>query len=497
MAISPAQYRSPLEERYASAAMLRLFSAEWKHQTWRRLWLYLAEAQRELGLPIKAAALNEMRKQLHNIDWARVRQYERKMRHDVMAHIHAFGDAAPQARGIIHLGATSAYVVDNADLIQLRAALLLIKSKLLDVMEQLRTQARKYKNLATLGYTHFQPAQPTTVGKRFTLYLQEMLLDLEELEVIIEQLPLRGAKGATGTQASFLTLFNGDHQKVRRLDAAIAKKCGFKRVLRISGQTSSRKLDYRVVAWLAALAQTASKFACDLRLWQHKKEVEEPFETNQVGSSAMPFKRNPMRAERINALARFVMALPASCAATAATQWFERSLDDSANRRLVVPEAFLAIDGILELLRELTARLEVHPRMIAANLNRELPFMGLEALMLRAVVEHNGDRQALHAVTRELAFELNTKLENNTAQTPAQLLAELKPVLMKKYALSETAVTTALEIACMTGRSKEQVDEFIAEELNPALVSAQRTLSAYKKHHAAELSSLAKSDVRV
>ncbi|BBM88506.1 adenylosuccinate lyase [Spirochaetota bacterium] len=485
-------YRSPLELRYASDEMLYLFSAEAKAKTWRQLWLYLAEGQKKYGLPIKPEAIRQMRQNVGEIDFSRVEHYETKFRHEVMAHIYAFGEVAPAASGIMHLGATSVYVIDNTDIIEMRTALLLIKKKVINIIENLKAQAKRYKNLPTLGYTHFQPAQITTVGKRFTLYIQELLLDLEEVDYIIETLPFRGIKGATGTQASFLTLFakgRSAEEKtkasntVQKLDEWIAQKCGFKkdRLLIVTGQTSSRKLDYRIASWLSSVAQTASKFATDLRLLQHKKEIEEPFEKDQIGSSAMPYKRNPMRSERICSLARFIMSLPNTFAYTASTQWLERTLDDSANRRISMPEAFLATDGMLELMRNITGNLVIYPEMIDKNLQLELPIIVLETLMLRHIRKKGANRQKLHETTREIAMTLHEKIKYQTLDHPHEPLLDLKPKLMEKYNLTEAELTYFINPNNLMGRSEEQVDAFI-KKLQKCLAASKNQFKSYEKH---------------
>ncbi|MEX0842935.1 MAG: adenylosuccinate lyase, partial [Gemmatimonadota bacterium] len=366
-----------------------------RFRTWRRLWLALAESQRELGLEIPAAALEQMRAGMTELDLARASEYERRFRHDVMAHVHLFGDVAPAARGIIHLGATSAFISDNTDLILHRDALTLVRARLIRTVSALADFAREHRDLPTLGYTHFQPAQPTTVGKRATLWLQDLLLDLEELEFRLSSLRFRGVRGTTGTQASFLELFQGDHGKVEELDRLVGEKLGFPRSYGVSGQTYPRKVDMGVLATLAGIGASLSKFGNDLRLLAHLREVEEPFEEEQIGSSAMPYKRNPMRAERICALARHVITLAQDPAHTAATQWLERTLDDSANRRLSIPDAFLTLDGTLTLAENVAGGLRVHPAVVRRNLEEHLPFMGMEALLMRAV-QKGGDRQELH-----------------------------------------------------------------------------------------------------
>lgn len=378
-------YSSPLAERYASDAMLRTWSPQLRHGLWRRLWLALAEAQRALGVPIPDAALAEMAAHLDDIDFDAVARYERTFRHDVMAHVHAFGDVAPAARKFIHLGATSCYVTDNADLILMRQALGLLRDKVTGVLAELAAFAREWRDVPALGYTHLQPAQLTTVGKRATLWMQDLVLDLEDLAHRIEALPFRGVKGTTGTQASFLAIFEGDHEKVRELERRVTAAMGFAKAMPVTGQTYSRKVDAQVLGVVAGIAASASKFSGDIRMLQAFGELEEPFESQQIGSSAMAYKRNPMRSERIAALARFVLSLEPNANQTHAVQYFERTLDDSANRRLAIPEAFLATDAILVLMRNVARGLEVHPARIRRRLDEELPFMATEELIVRFV----------------------------------------------------------------------------------------------------------------
>ena len=397
-------YESPLSSRYASDEMLRLFSADKKFSTWRRLWVALARGEMELGLPVTAEQVAELEAHLDDINYDSAAQWEKKLRHDVMAHIHAYGEQCPKAMPIIHLGATSCYVGDNTDLILMREGLGLIRDKLVRVLAVLADFSDKYKSLPTLGFTHFQPAQLVTVGKRATLWMNELLMDLDEVEYRIDRLPLRGVKGTTGTQASFLELFEGDHEKVLELDRKIAKEMGFTSTVPVCGQTYSRKVDAAVLATLSGIAQSASKFATDLRLLCHLKEVEEPFEKNQIGSSAMPYKRNPMRSERICSLARYVMVDALNPAVTASTQWFERTLDDSSNKRISVPEAFLAVDAILNIYENVVSGLVVHEKVIEKHILEELPFMASENIMMDAV-KRGGDRQALHERIRVLSQE--------------------------------------------------------------------------------------------
>ncbi len=399
---TPTTYENPLVSRYASTEMSYIWSPERKYRLWRRLWLALAEAERDLGLPVTKKQLAEMGRRLDDINYASARRYERRLRHDVMAHVRAFGDQCPSARAIIHLGATSCFVTDNSELIQMREALGLVQAGLINVIDALAKFARRYRSVPALGFTHFQPAQLTTVGKRATLWLQDLLMDLGAVESVLADLRFRGAKGATGTQASFLELFEGDARKVLKLERMVARKMGFRAVYPVTGQTYPRKVDSGVLAALSGVAQSAQKFATDLRLLAHLREVEEPFEAKQVGSSAMPYKRNPMRAERMTALARFVIALSQSAAVTAAEQWLERTLDDSANRRLTLPQAFLAADGILRLYQNVAGGLVVNREVIRDHVRRELPFIACERVLMVAV-RAGGDRQELHEKLRQHA----------------------------------------------------------------------------------------------
>ena len=405
MSHAEGSYIHPLAGRYASAAMQEIFSSTHRYGTWRRLWLALAEAERELGLPIPEQAVAQMRSALDNIDLERAAAYERRFRHDVMAHVHLFGDDAPAGRGIIHLGATSAFIGDNTDLILHRDALGLVRDRLVRCIAALAPFARRYAGLPTLGYTHFQPAQPTTVGKRATLWMQDLLLDLEEVTHRLGALRLRGVRSTTGTQASFLELFDGDQEKVERLDREVVRRLGFEATYPVSGQTYPRKVDAAIQATLAGVAMSISKMGHDLRLLAHLREVEEPFEEEQIGSSAMPYKRNPMRAERICALARHVIVLAQDPAFTAATQWLERTLDDSANRRISIPDAYLALDGALLLIENVSAGLVVHPEVIRKNLAEHLPFMATETILMHAV-SRGGDRQELHERIRRHSIEV-------------------------------------------------------------------------------------------
>ena len=461
------RYSSPLAERYASAAMLREWSPRTRHGLWRRLWLALAEAERALGVDIPERALVVMLEHLDDIDFAKVAAYEKRFRHDVMAHVHAFGDAAPAARGVIHLGATSAYVTDNGDLVQMRRGLELLRARLVAVLKVLGAFARRWRAEPTLGYTHLQPAQLTTVGKRATLWMQDLVLDLADLDHRVANLPLRGVKGTTGTQASFLELFKGDHGKVRELDHRITIAMGFSSSLAVSGQTYTRKLDAHVLGVLAGLAASAAKFAGDIRMLQSFGEIEEPFEQEQIGSSAMAYKRNPMRAERINSLARFVLALEPNANQTHSVQYFERTLDDSANRRLVIPEAFLATDAILILMENIAGGLEVHPARIRARIADELPFMATEALLVRAV-EAGGDRQKAHEVIRVHSIAAARAMKDGGA--PNDMLQRLAKD--RGFGVPIADLQSATDASRFVGRAPEQVDEFLSEVIRPIVDSA-------------------------
>ena len=468
------RYVHPLTERYASRQMQEIFSPARKFGTWRRLWLALAEAQAELGLDIPAEALEQMRAAVDSLDLERAAEYERRFRHDVMAHVHLFGDDAPAAKGVIHLGATSAFVGDNTDLILHRAALDLVRARVARCVRALADFAREHASVATLAYTHFQPAQPTTVGKRATLWIQDLLLDLEELEHRTARLRFRGVRGTTGSQASFLQLFGGDHEKVDRLDAAVRDAMGFGAAYPVSGQTYPRKVDFAVQATLAGVAASASKIGHDLRLLAHLREVEEPFEAEQVGSSAMPYKRNPMRAERICALARHVIVLAQDPAFTAATQWLERTLDDSANRRLSIPDAFLALDGCLLLLENVTGGLTVNPGVIRKNLAEHLPFMAAETILMHAT-SHGGDRQELHERLRRHSLAAAARMkEEGAAADLLQRIAE-----DEAFGLGREELATLVDPERFVGRAPEQVARFLDDDVDPvleALAESTRTL---------------------
>lgn len=458
------EYESPLSARYASPEMLYLFSSDKKFTTWHRLWIALARGEMELGLPVTKEQVQEMEAHANEVDYEAAKRWERKLRHDVMAHIHAYGEQCPKAMPIIHLGATSCYVGDNTDIILMREALELIRDKLVKVLAYLAEFSDKYKTLPTLGFTHFQPAQLVTVGKRATLWMNDLLMDLEEIEFRISHMALLGSKGTTGTQASFLELFNGDHRKVRVLEEKIAAELGFDRIVPVSGQTYSRKVDAAVLATLSGIAQSASKFATDLRLLCHLKEVEEPFEKSQIGSSAMPYKRNPMRCERICGLARYVMTDAANPAITAATQWFERTLDDSANKRLSVPEAFLAVDAILNIYANVASGLVVHEKVIAKHVQEELPFMATENIMMDAV-KRGGDRQAIHERIRQLSLEAGYTVKE--LGLPNDLIDRIAADPM--FGLTREELAAHLDSKAYIGRCPEQVDEFISACVQPVL----------------------------
>jgi adenylosuccinate lyase len=457
---APSYYDNPLIGRYASPEMSTLWGPQRKFSTWRRLWVALAEAEAQLGLPITKKQIDELRQHVDDIDFAKAAEYERKLRHDVMAHVHAYGDVCPNARAIIHLGATSCYVTDNTDLILMREGLQLVAGRLAGVIHALATFAAKNRDLACLGFTHLQPAQPTTVGKRACLWIYDLVQDLTELEHRLGQLKARGVKGTTGTQASFLELFKGDHAKVRKLDELVAKQMGFSASYPVTGQTYSRKVDAQVVDVLTGIASSAHKAATDLRLLQSRKEIEEPFETEQIGSSAMAYKRNPMRAERICGLARFAISLQANTAATLATQWMERTLDDSANRRLVIPQAFLSVDAILLLCQNIASGLVVYPKVIARHLEEELPFMATETILM-AAVSRGADRQDAHeGIRRHSQAAAAVVKEQGGANDLLERLAG--DAMFAGIDLSD-----ALDPAKFVGRAPQQVDEFIGEVVEP------------------------------
>ena len=458
------RYSHPLGERYASREMQAIFAPARRFGTWRRLWLALAETQHELGLPIPAEALEQMRRTLDDIDLEKAAEYERRFRHDVMAHVHLFGDVAPAAKGVIHLGATSAFIGDNTDLIQHREALMLVRDRIVRCVSHLAGFASTYKDLPTLGYTHFQPAQPTTVGKRATLWIQDLMLDLEEVEFRLKTLRFRGVKGTTGTQASFLELFEGDTAKVDELDQGVAQRMGFTERFGVTGQTYTRKLDAQVLGSLAGIAASASKMGNDLRLLANLREVEEPFETEQIGSSAMPYKRNPMRAERICGMARHVIALAQNPLYTTATQWLERTLDDSSNRRLSIPDSFLALDGILVLVENIASGLVVNPGVIRRNLEVHLPFMASETILMHASAA-GGDRQELHERIRQHSMEAAGRMKNEGAE--ADLLERIAND--DAFGMTIADLREIAEPSRFVGRAPEQVDRFLAEWVQPAL----------------------------
>ena len=462
--MSTDRYTSPLSERYASKEMQYIFSQDMKFRTWRRLWIALAETEKELGLNITQEQIDELKAHADDINYDVAKAREKEVRHDVMSHVYAYGVQCPKAKGIIHLGATSCYVGDNTDIIVMTEALKLVQKKLVNVIAELSKFADKYKNQPTLAFTHFQPAQPTTVGKRATLWTQEFMMDLEDLEYVLGTIKLLGSKGTTGTQASFLELFEGDQETIDKIDPMIAAKMGFKECYPVSGQTYSRKVDTRVVNVLAGIAASAHKMSNDIRLLQHLKEVEEPFEKNQIGSSAMAYKRNPMRSERMASLANYVMADVMNPMMVASTQWFERTLDDSANKRLSVPEGFLAIDGILDLYLNVVDGLVVYPKVIEKHMMAELPFMATENIMMDAV-KAGGDRQELHEKIRTLSMEAGKNVKEKGLDNNLLELIAADPA----FNLSLDDLKAAMKPERYTGRAKEQVDEFLAEVIQPIL----------------------------
>ena len=458
--MSETLYENPLVTRYASRAMAELWSAQKKFSTWRRLWVALAEAERELGLNISESQIAELKAKVDDVDFAAARAHEKRLRHDVMAHVHAYGDVAPEARKIIHLGATSCYVTDNTDLILIREALTLVRDGLVGVIDALGTFAQTYRDLPCLGYTHFQPAQLVTVGKRATLWAYELILDLTDIERRLADLRFLGVKGTTGTQASFLALFDGDHAKVEALDRMVARAFGFEFSHPVSGQTYTRKVDSQVVAALSSVAESAHRFGSDLRLLAHEREVEEPFEAEQIGSSAMAYKRNPMRAERMCSIARFAMALPAAATQTAATQWLERTLDDSAVRRMVLPQAFLSVDALFTLYLNVVPGLVVNPPVIARHVAAELPFMATENLMM-AGVQLGGDRQDLHERVRTHSLAAAARIKQGDG------LNDLAERIARDPAFRGIDLAVVLDARQFVGRSPEQVDAFIRQEVEP------------------------------
>ena len=462
--MSTDRYVSPLSERYASKEMQYIFSPDMKFRTWRRLWIALAETEKELGLNITQEQIDELKAHKDDINYDVAKERERQVRHDVMSHVYAYGVQCPKAKGIIHLGATSCYVGDNTDIIVMAEALKLVQKKLVNVIAELSKFADKYKEQPTLAFTHFQPAQPTTVGKRATLWMQEFEMDLEDLEYVLGSLKLLGSKGTTGTQASFLELFDGDQETIDKIDPMIAEKMGFKNCYPVSGQTYSRKVDTRVLNILAGIAASAHKMSNDIRLLQHLKEVEEPFEKSQIGSSAMAYKRNPMRSERIASLSRYVMVDALNPAITSATQWFERTLDDSANKRLSIPEGFLAIDGILDLCLNVVDGLVVYPKVIEKHMMAELPFMATENIMMDAV-KAGGDRQELHERIRELSMEAGrtVKVEGKDNDLLERIAAD------PAFNLTIEELRKSMEPSRYVGRAKEQTVTFIEKTVQPVL----------------------------
>ena len=462
--MSTDRYVSPLSERYASKEMQYIFSPDMKFRTWRKLWIALAETEKELGLNITDEQIEELKAHAEDINYDVAKERERLVRHDVMSHVYAYGVQCPKAKGIIHLGATSCYVGDNTDIIVMTEALKLVKKKLVNVLAELAKFADEYKNQPTLAFTHFQPAQPTTVGKRATLWMQEFCLDLEDLDYVLGSMKLLGSKGTTGTQASFLELFDGDQETIDKIDPMIAKKMGFKECYPVSGQTYSRKVDTRVINVLAGIAASAHKFSNDIRLLQHLKEVEEPFEKTQIGSSAMAYKRNPMRSERIASLSRYVMVDALNPAITSATQWFERTLDDSAKKRLSVPEGFLAIDGILDLCLNVVDGLVVYPKVIEKHMMAELPFMATENIMMDAV-KAGGDRQELHERIRVLSMEAGKHVKEEGKENNLLELIAADPA----FNMTLEELQKSMEPSRYVGRAPRQVDNFLKNVVNPIL----------------------------
>ncbi|MBV7274930.1 adenylosuccinate lyase [Clostridium sp. PL3] len=457
-------YNTPLNTRYASKEMSYLFSDDMKFKTWRKLWVALAECEKELGLNITEEQINELKSNIDNINYEIAEKREKEVRHDVMSHVYAYGVQCPSAKGIIHLGATSCYVGDNTDLIIMREALLIVKKKVLNVINSLSKFAIKHKDVPTLGFTHLQPAQLTTVGKRATLWIQELFLDLENLEFIIDHMRFRGVKGTTGTQASFMELFNGDEEKVKKLDKMVTEKMDFKEEFMVTGQTYTRKLDSIILNTLAEIAQSAYKFSNDLRILQNMKEMEEPFEKNQIGSSAMAYKRNPMRSERIGALARYIIVNSLNPAITASTQWFERTLDDSANKRIAVAEAFLALDGVLNLYMNVSSNMVVYPKVIAAHVKNELPFMATENIIMEAV-KRGGDRQELHERIRQHSMEAAkmVKMEGKENDLIERIIKD------DFFNMTEEEIVSLIDSKKFIGRAPGQVEDFIDEQIRPIL----------------------------
>ena len=458
-------YVSPLCQRYASKQIQYVFSPDFKFGTWRRLWVALAKAEKSLGIDITDEQIREMESKVDDIDYEYATAREKEVRHDVMAHVLTFGYQCPKAKGVIHLGATSCFVGDNTDIIQMREGLLLIRAELLACIKTVRDFALKNKGLATLAYTHFQAAQPTTVGKRATLWLQDLVSDLDNLDFQLSRLRLLGCKGTTGTAASFMELFDGDDEKVKALDRSIAEQTGFEGTYAVSGQTYSRKVDYNVMSVLCGIAQSATKFSNDIRLLSHLKEVEEPFESAQIGSSAMAYKRNPMRSERMASLARYVLCDSLNPAITASAQWFERTLDDSANRRLAIPEAFLAVDAILALYNNIIGGLTLYPRIIAKNLENEIPFMATENILMYCVAHKGGDRQVLHEAIRRHSVEATKAIKLEGADNDLLDRIANDPV----FNLSKEEISGIVDVNAFTGRAEKQVEEYLADVVDPLL----------------------------
>lgn len=458
-------YVSPLCQRYASKKMQYVFSPDFKFGTWRRLWVALAKAEKNLGIDITDEQIAEMEAKVDDIDYDYAAAREKEVRHDVMAHVLTFGYQCPKAKPVIHLGATSCFVGDNTDIIQMRDALLLIRGELLSCIKAVRDFAVKNKGFATLAYTHFQAAQPTTVGKRATLWLQDLVGDLDNLDFQLSRLRLLGCKGTTGTAASFMELFGGDDEKVKALDKSIAEQTGFVGTYAVSGQTYSRKVDYNVMSVLCGIAQSATKFSNDIRLLSHLKEVEEPFESGQIGSSAMAYKRNPMRSERMASLARYVLCDSLNPAITASTQWFERTLDDSANRRIAIPEAFLAVDAILALYDNIISGLTLYPRIIAKNLDNEIPFMATENILMYCVTHKGGDRQVLHEAIRRHSVDAAKAIKLDGADNDLLKRIENDPI----FKLTKEEIDEIVDVKAFTGRAEKQVEEYVSEVVDPLI----------------------------
>lgn len=469
-------YNTPLNTRYASKEMSYLFSEEMKFKTWRKLWIALAEGERELGLPISENQINELKAYKDNINYEVAEEREKVVRHDVMSHVYAYGVQCPSAKGIIHLGATSCYVGDNTDLIVMKEAMLVLKKKIINVIDALSKFAVTYKELPTLGFTHFQPAQLTTVGKRATLWIQDLLLDIENLEYVIENLRFRGVKGTTGTQASFMELFDGNEELVKKLDKIVTKKMGFNKEFMVTGQTYPRKVDSIILNTISEIAQSAYKFSNDIRLLQSMKEIEEPFEKNQIGSSAMAYKRNPMRSERLGALARYIIIDSLNPAITAATQWFERTLDDSANKRIAIPEAFLALDGVLNLYLNISSNLVVYHKVIESHVNNELPFMATENILMECV-KRGGDRQELHERIRMHSMEAGKRVKELGLDN--DLIERI--INDESFGLSREEILSLIDPKKFTGRASGQVDDFITTQVQPLLELNKENLGVESK----------------